>query len=81
MQAGYRLPFAQQQWKPYYRLEYIHVPLADTIFRAVPSFLGSTLGVRYDISTYAAFKLEYRHYDRHNLPSINGLFMQTAFTF
>jgi hypothetical protein len=38
--------------------------------------------VRYDISSFAAFKLEYRHYDRaRNLPSINGAFMQTSFTF
>jgi hypothetical protein len=47
----------------------------------VPSFSASTAGVRYDISSFAAFKLEYRHYDRRNLPPINGAFVQTSFTF
>ncbi|HEV3196414.1 MAG TPA: hypothetical protein VGZ73_00865, partial [Bryobacteraceae bacterium] len=81
IQTAYRLPWLEQQWKPYYRLEYIHVPLSDTIFRAVPSFLGSTIGLRYDISSYAAFKLEYRMYDRRNLSTIHGAFLQTSFTF
>ena len=82
VQTGYRLPWNQKLWKPYYRFEYIHVPHSDTIFRAVvPSFMGSTFGVRYDISTFAALKLEYRNYVRRDLPTINGVFMQTSFTF
>jgi hypothetical protein len=82
VQTAYRLPWNRKLWKPYYRFEYIHVPQSDVIFRAVPSFSASTAGVRYDISSFAAFKLEYRHYDRsRNLPSINGAFMQTSFTF
>jgi hypothetical protein len=81
IQAAYRLPWWRQTWKPYYRLEYIHIPLSDTLFRAVPSFLGSTAGLRYDITNYAAFKLEYRVYDRRGLPRINGVFLQTSFTF
>jgi hypothetical protein len=81
IQTAYRLPWGQKLWKPYYRLEYMHIPQSDAIFRAVPSFVGSTAGVRYDISSFAAFKLEYRNYSRRNLPSINGAFMQTSFTF
>jgi hypothetical protein len=80
-QTAYRLPWNQKRWKPYYRFEYIHVPHSDTIFRAVPSFSASTAGLRYDISTFAAFKLEYRHYDRRNLPELNGAFSQVSFTF
>ena len=58
------------------------MPRADVIFRTiVPSFNASTVGIRYDISTFAAFKLEYRHYERRDLPSINGVFTQTSFTF
>jgi hypothetical protein len=82
VQAAYRLPFQQKLWKPYYRFEYIHVPRSDAIFRSVvPSFSGSTVGLRYDISSFAAFKWEYRHYDRRDLPAINGAFIQTSFTF
>jgi hypothetical protein len=80
-QTAYRLPWNQRAWKPYYRFEYIHVPHADVIFRSVPSFSASTAGVRYDITTFAAFKLEYRHYDRRDLPGINGAFSQVSFTF
>ena len=81
VQTAYRLPWFQRTWKPYYRFEYMHVPLSDIIFRAVPSFSASTAGVRYDITSFAAFKLEYRNYDRRNLPSFHGAFMQTSFTF
>jgi hypothetical protein len=82
VQTAYRLPWNQRMWKPYYRWEYIHVPRADAIFRiVVPTFNASTVGLRYDISTFAAFKLEYRHYERRDLPSIDGVFTQTSFTF
>ena len=82
LQTAYRLPFGQKKWKPYYRFEYIHVPKSDVIFRPlVPSFSGSTAGLRYDITSFAAFKWEYRHYDRRDLPAINGAFIQTSFTF
>ena len=80
-QTAYRLPWNRKMWKPYYRFEYMHIPRSDAIFRAVPSFSASTAGVRYDITTFAAFKLEYRYYSRRDLPSIRGVFMQTSFTF
>lgn len=82
IQTAYRLPWKLKLWKPYYRYEYIHVPQSDAIFRTVvPSFSASTAGLRYDISSFAAFKAEYRNYDRRQLPSIHGVFLQTSFTF
>jgi hypothetical protein len=82
VQTAYRLPFGQKLWKPYFRFEQIHVPKSDAIFRTVvPTFSGTTIGLRYDISSFAAFKWEYRHYDRRDLPAINGAFIQTSFTF
>jgi len=43
---------------------------------------SSTLGVRYDITNYAAFKGEYRNNRTGaNEPRVNGAFFQTAFTF
>ncbi|MCU1259340.1 MAG: hypothetical protein JWO80_2225 [Bryobacterales bacterium] len=80
-QLAYRLPVAER-WKPYYRYEYIHVPLADAVFRGLNLGLsGSTLGVRYDISSFAAFKFEYRNQDRPGLGKINLAWGQTSFTF
>jgi hypothetical protein len=81
VQVAYRLPFAKKQLKPYYRFEYIHVPKADPIFRVVPTFHASTAGMRYDITTFAAFKFELRRYIRRDFPTINGVFSQVAFTF
>jgi hypothetical protein len=44
--------------------------------------VGSTAGVRYDISDFAAFKWEYRHTKRGPTdPIVNGVFAQTSFTF
>jgi hypothetical protein len=82
MQTAYRLPGAAKPLKPYYRFEQIHVPRSDAIFRTtVPVFSGSTAGLRYDITSFAAFKLEYRNYWRRDLPGFHGIFTQTSFTF
>lgn len=80
VQAGYRLPMAAL-WKPYYRFEYIHIPKSDPIFLGVPGLAGSVVGIRYDISGFAALKLEYRNQKRPGLSRVNGIFAQTSFTF
>jgi len=81
-QVAYRLPWAQKTLKPYYRFDYIHVPRGDAVFRSVvPTFHSSTAGLRYDITNFAAFKLEYRDYRRRDLPPFHGIFTQTSFTF
>jgi hypothetical protein len=82
VQTAYRLPWLQKLWKPYYRFEYIHVPKSDPIFSpVVPTFHASTFGVRYDITTFAAFKFEYRSYVRRDGAPFYGFFGQTSFTF
>jgi hypothetical protein len=81
VQVAYRLPWFERLWKPYYRFEYIHVPKSDTVFRLVPSLAESIVGMRYDISSFAAIKLEYRNIARPGQPTVNGAFAQTAFTF
>jgi hypothetical protein len=87
VQLAYRLPWQENKWKPYSRFEYIHRPNLEPVwdFTGVAStmdLVGTTVGVRYDITTYAAFKGEYRN-TRHGVgePRVNGAFFQTAFTF
>ena len=81
-QVAYRLPWLNKILKPYYRFDLIHVPRSDANFRnVVPTFHSSTAGLRYDITTFAAFKLEYRDYRRRDLPAFHGIFTQTSFTF
>lgn len=86
-QFAYRLPWFEKAWKPYYRFEYTHMPLSEQVFTYQPQ-MESILGVRYDISNFAAFKLEYRFLNSQPVraehpaqPAVNGLFFQTAFTF
>jgi hypothetical protein len=94
VQVGYRLPWFEKKWKPYYRFEHIHVPMGDPIFCCVattivetvvpgfPSLAESTAGIRYDLTDFAAFKTEYRNFQRGtSQPRFNGVFFQTAFTF
>jgi hypothetical protein len=81
VQVGYRLPWFEKTVKPYYRFEYTHTPLSEPVF-GNQDLVGSTLGLRYDISNYASFKSEYRNTKRQTGdPRINGLFLQTDFTF
>ena len=81
LQAAYRLPRMAALWKPYYRFEYIHIPKSDPIFQGVPSLAGSVVGLRYDISGFAALKFEYRRQRRPDQQRVNGIFGQTSFTF
>ena len=86
VQLAYRLPWEQRKWKPYYRFEYTHVPATEPLFSStnfeVTDLVGSTAGVRFDITDFAAFKWEYRH-TKHKPtdPPVNGVFVQTSFTF
>jgi hypothetical protein len=80
-QTAYRLPWLERLWKPYYRFEYIHIPRSDTLFRLVPSARTSVVGMRYDVSSFAAIKLEYRNVARPGQPRVNGAFAQTSFVF
>jgi len=81
IQAAYRLPWFEQLWKPYYRFDYADVPAADPVFQSLSSLRGSTVGLRYDISNFAAFKFEFRHQRRPGQSNINGVFLQNSFTF
>src|SRR6266581_3689586 len=81
VQIGYRLPWFEKTLKPYYRFEHTHTPMSEEVF-ANQDLVGSIVGLRYDISNYAALKSEYRNTRRlPGEPRVNGLFLQTAFTF
>jgi hypothetical protein len=82
VQAAYRLPQSGRLWKPYYRFEHIGIPTADAVFTGIPLLDGSTVGVRYDASTFAAIKGEFRSWTRGAaVPRNYGGFFQLCFTF
>jgi hypothetical protein len=87
VQFAYRLPWLERTLKPYYRFEYAHMPLSEQVF-VHQDQVQSIVGLRYDISSFAAFKSEYRYtkaqpgsFGLLAQPAVNGLFFQTAFTF
>lgn len=81
VQVAYRLPWMNALAKPYYRFEYIDIDATDAMFDGVLNQKSSTLGVRYDLSLYAAMKFEYRTWRRAEAPRNHGGFFQVCFTF
>lgn len=67
--------------RPYFRYEYLNVPTRDPIYSDVGRRNGPTLGVRYELGEYTAFKLQYARSARRDQNSTNTVRMQMAFTF
>ena len=80
-QFAYRLPGIAHKFKPYYRYEYIHVPPGEPVLMVPELKAGHTAGARYDITDFAAFKVEYRNWNRTSTDKFQGFYAQTAFTF
>ena len=81
VQLAYRLPWFEKLWKPYYRYEYIHIPRGEPVFLTQPGLESSILGMRYDISSFAAIKFEYRNQRNTGQSRVNGAFSQISFRF
>lgn len=67
--------------RPYFRYQYVNVPDDDPIYPDVRRRNGPSLGLRYDISDFAAFKAQYDRTERRRLSTIDELILQLAFTF
>lgn len=67
--------------RPYFRYQYVNAHESEPIFSDVGLRHGPSVGLRYDFSEFAAFKVQYDHTRRRGLNSINGLELQFAFTF
>lgn len=82
VQGAWRLPGKGTAWKPYVRYERMSIDGADLVFTAVPRLDMATLGARYDLSSFAALKGEFRSWRRGTgSPRDRGGFFQLAFTF
>jgi hypothetical protein len=71
---------AASRWKPYARYE---KALGDTFEPVLGDISGSTAtaGVRFELTDTAAVKAEYRHMRDLHDAGVNGVYLQTAFTF
>ena len=69
-----------QTW-PFFRYEYLNVPDDDPIYPTIGRRNGPTVGLRYDLTEFAAFKVQYDHMQRRRQKSLDELLLQLAFTF
>lgn len=67
--------------RPYFRYQHLNVPDSDPLFPAAGRRNGPSLGLRYDVSDYAALKLQYDRTWRRRLTTLDELLLQLAFTF
>ena len=67
--------------RPYARYQYVNVPADDPIYPDVGRRNGPSVGLRYDVSEFAAFKAQYDRTQRRRQSPIDELLLQFAFTF
>ncbi|MGC2694972.1 MAG: hypothetical protein WA738_04195 [Candidatus Angelobacter sp.] len=68
-------------YRPYFRYEYLNVPARDPLYSDVGLLHGPKIGVRYDLSEFSAFKVEYGRDMRRSLNSVNTVGAQLSFAF
>ena len=77
-QAAYQLG----AFKPYFRFDLLDAAEGDPFYGpSVVDLKRYTVGLRWDIISWAALKLEYHYIDRDNLNNPNAFYAQTTFTF
>lgn len=67
--------------RPFFRYQYVNAPSDDPIFRSVGRRNGPSLGLRYDLSDFVAFKWQYDRTAHRRLSTLDELILQLAFTF
>ena len=68
-------------YRPYFRYEYVNVPVKDPLYSDVGLLHGPRGGLRYEINEFSAFKIEYGRTMRRGLGPVNSLGTQLAFEF
>jgi hypothetical protein len=68
-------------YRPYFRYEYMNVPVADPLYSDVGLQHGPKAGLRYELNESAAFKVEFGRTMRRNLASTNSVGTQLSFAF
>jgi len=82
-------------FRPYFRYQYFNAPQSDPVYAFAspndyaPAYVngfvgrlnGPSLGIRYDFTQHSAFKFQYDRVSERDLPTVNGLTGQIAFTF
>ncbi|HEX8458975.1 MAG TPA: hypothetical protein VF656_16900 [Pyrinomonadaceae bacterium] len=80
---GFYTQFARRfgKMQPYVRYQYVNASARDFLLRDIGRRQGPSVGLRYDLTNYAAFKGQYDRTERRGLSALDELILQLAFTF
>lgn len=67
--------------RPYFRYQYVNAPAGDPVVGDIGLFHGPSVGLRYDFSEFAAFKVQYDRTERGRRSGFNSLITQLSVTF
>jgi hypothetical protein len=68
-------------WRPFIRYQYVNAAARNAVYDDIGRREGPSVGVRYDLGGYLAFKAQMDHTIRRGLPDLNGLHLQVAAAF
>ncbi len=68
-------------FRPYFRYQYVNAAGGDPVNQFTARYAGPSIGLRKDVTDYAAVKLQYNLLQQRLVPTANGLLVQMAFTF
>ena len=68
-------------YKPYFRYQYVNDKYNDPVNLLEGRYYGPSVGMRIDLSEFAAFKVQFNHLYQSRQLAGNGLDAQMAFTF
>lgn len=82
---GFYTQFARRfgNARPFFRYQYVNAPADDPVFGplGVGRRDGPSAGLRYDVSEFAAFKMQYDRTRRRRREALDELILQLSFTF
>jgi hypothetical protein len=80
--TGYsELAYAFGKVRPYFRYDYLNVPVSDVVFGEIGRRSGPSVGINYRASNYVGLKVQYGLLGLRQAPSANGFTAQLAIAF
>ncbi len=77
-----QLAYTMGDWKPYYRFDWLDVGAGDPYYGPlIMDLTRNTFGVRWDLSTWVALKLEYHYLSRADTGTPHEVLGQASFAF
>ena len=68
-------------FRPYVRYQFVNAIASDPVNLYAGRYAGPSIGLRKDVTDYAAVKVQYNLLRQRLIPTANGLLVQMAFTF